>query len=109
MTRILLLDSNQTHARDLALALKRHRCSVTICASRRDAIIELKRNSAGFDVVILDLSANRPEDWATFDQIQKLTWMSVPTPMIVCFSTIYRGPKMNLEVERRGARFVYER
>ncbi len=107
MPRILLLDPDTTHARALALALERHRYSVAICSAKRDALNELKRDHACFDVMILDLSANRPEEWAVLDEIRQLSGLSVA---VLCLSEIYRGPRMKLEVERKGARLVvYDR
>jgi hypothetical protein len=59
--------------------------------------------------VILDLSADSPEDWHALDQFRGLTGMNLPTPVILCVSRVYRGPRMRLEAERKGARFLYER
>jgi CheY-like chemotaxis protein len=108
MARILIIDSNEGNAKALALALERHRYSVTVCTEGRDVIDVLKRDRAGFDAIVLDLTANRPEDWATFDHIRKIAWVIPHTPRIVCFSTVNRGPQMKLKVERKGGRFTYE-
>lgn len=109
MERVLLIDSDEDHARTLALFLERHRYAVTVSTSKGNAFRPLERNCEEFDVVILDMSANRPQDWRTFDQIRTLPRMTTVRPMILCLSRVYRGPGMKLEIERKGARLVYER
>ena len=83
--------------------------SARVLANHRDATTVLKNRNEEFDVLILDLSANRPDDWQTLDQICRLTATKMPPQMILCFSTVFRGARMKLEVERRGARLVYVR
>lgn len=109
MERVLLIDSDEDHARALALFLERHRYAVTVCTSQGNAFRPSERNCAEFDVVILDMSANGPNDWKTFDQVRSLPRMTATRPMILCVSRVYRGPGMKLEIERKGARLVYER
>jgi hypothetical protein len=59
--------------------------------------------------VVLDQSANRPEDWEFFDRVRRLTWNIDHHQKILCFSRVNLGPRIRLRVERKGGRLVYER
>jgi CheY-like chemotaxis protein len=107
MARVLVLDSSESNVKTLVLALERRRYSVTVCTTAQDTINELKRGR-GFDVIVIDLTTNRPEDWEAFDELRRIAWVGSHTPGIVCFSTVYRGPQVKLKVERKGGRFTYE-
>jgi hypothetical protein len=80
---------------------------VSICTAKRDAINELNGHPGRFDVLIIDLSGDRPEEWEALDYICGLIGTYAYTPRILCLSMVYRGPRMKLKAERRGARFVY--
>jgi hypothetical protein len=58
---------------------------------------------------VLDMSRNTKEDWAILSRLSKFRLLHAPGPMILCIATIYRGPDMELKVERKGARLVYVR
>lgn len=103
------MDSNENHAEMLTRSLERHGHSVTRCRTDRDLLRYLAKHGERFEVVILDLSANRPGDWKALDQIRRLCAMHVTRPTVLCISRTYRGPRTKLDVERRGARLVYER
>lgn len=109
MAHILLLDPDEEHARALAAELKRYGHSVAIYADMQVILNDMKRDTVEVDVVIVDLTSDRPEVWEALDQIWRLTWKRAETLMVLCISRVYRGPRMKLEVERRGARMVYER
>jgi CheY-like chemotaxis protein len=107
MLRVLLVNSSKNDAEELAVALERHGYSVAACSGKHDAVNQLKWDRRGFDAVIVDLTANRPEDWSAFDEIRRIAWAIAHTTRIVCFSTVNRGAQMRLKVERKGGRFVY--
>ena len=109
MAKVLLIGSDEQRATALARVMEQQQHFVTVCAERRPALEELKANGGGFDVVILDLSADRREDWRVLDQICGRVAVKTSAPAILCYSLVYRGPRMRLEAERRGARFIYER
>ena len=109
MAQVLLLDPDEAHARMLAADLKRYGHFVAICTEAQVALSDMKRQTAEIDVVIVDLSSDRIEAWDALDEILRLNWENAVPPMILCVSRVYRGPRMKLAVERRGARLVYER
>jgi PleD family two-component response regulator len=106
-TRILLLDHDQTQA--LTLALQQRNFQVTHCTAKHEILRELRSNPSGFDVVMLDFSFNRPEDWELFDSVRRLLWKTDHLAMILCFSRVYLGPRVRLQIERKGGRLVYVR
>jgi DNA-binding response OmpR family regulator len=72
MPRILVFDQDVAHAEALAIELKRHNHSITACTTYEELRTELDNARPGFDIVILDVSHNRPEDWNTLDRIRRL-------------------------------------
>lgn len=109
MARVLLItDSDESHAKAVVSALESRSHRVTVLAKRRDILNHLGAKLAQFSVVILELS-NRPEDWGLLDEVRKLTVACVPKPGILCLSKNNLGPRVKLQVERKGARIVYER
>jgi CheY-like chemotaxis protein len=108
MARILLLDSEPLRARELTQHLERRQHIVVVCATKRQLFETLKRHHKDFDIILLDLTADRSEDWTMLDQIHCIVCMDTSAPMILCVAEVYRGPDMKLKAERKGARFVYE-
>lgn len=109
MGRVLLIDSNESHARALRLFLERQHYSVTTCWRKIDAITELKRNAGDFDFLIIDLTADSREDWEILNRACKVKGPDGTRPGLVCTCRGYRGPGMRIQVERLGGRLVYER
>lgn len=105
--RVLLIESDEQSALALASAMKQQRHIVTVCPIRRLAIEAMSIDGGDFDVVLLDLSLDRREDWEILDQLcRRIAGKSLP-PEILCFSRVYRGTRMRLEAQRKGARFIY--
>jgi DNA-binding NtrC family response regulator len=107
MARIILIDSDESHAKTVASALARRDHQLTVYANARDLFRRLSDEHIQFTVVILNFS-NRPEDWDSLDKLRKLTLMCVPRPGILCLSRSKWGTDVRLQVERKGARLVYE-
>jgi len=104
--QILVIDPIEDRAAMLARALQQRKHSVTVWISSQ-APADLGRVEKNVDVVIVDLSRNRPSDWHNLDQIMTAVSAHSPRPMVLCLSDVYRGPAMKLEVERRGGRFTW--
>lgn len=68
MPRIVIFDRDVAHAEALVMALRRHNHSITSCRTHEELLAELDR--ARFDIVILDISSNRPQDWIILDQLR---------------------------------------
>jgi ActR/RegA family two-component response regulator len=107
MARLLLIDFDEQFSSTLASAMKQHRHLITVCATSRRAIEAINLDGGNFEVVLLDLSLDRREDWEILDHLCKRIAGKTIAPAILCFSRIYRGVRMRLEARRRGARFIY--
>lgn len=107
MARILLLGPDESSAKVLALFLERRRHQVTVHRELQSAGDSPTRDLDNFDVLVVDMTANRPEDWNTLDRLRVET--AAWNPGILCLSRVYRGPRFQLDIERRGARLVYVR
>src|SRR5580704_17356594 len=106
MARILLFDPDENHAKTVVSALEGSGHKVSVCASKHEAFNRVR--IAQFNVIILDFS-NRPEDWDFLGRVCSWTVASVPKPGILCLARSNWGPGVKLQVERKGARLVYER
>ncbi len=109
MAKVLLLDSDEGHAKELARWLEQHKHSVAVYSPNRDGLNKLRADDVDFDIVILYMSVDRRADWEILDQIRRIGEGRGPGPMILCASRTYRGPQIELEIEKKGARLVYER
>jgi DNA-binding NtrC family response regulator len=107
MAAILLIDVRETISSELAQFLRSRRHSVSVCLTARGAIKDLRANRASYEVIILNMSHNHATDWKTFEQIHQFLQFNPTAPPILCLSTVYWGPEMQLAIEHKGARFVY--
>ena len=103
----MLLVSDTRYARELVSVLQTLHHPVTVLSIEPGEIASLERQLDRFDIVILDLSRDRPEDWDTLDLVHQFKVMHAPQTMILCFSVVYRGASTKRRAERKGARFVY--
>lgn len=109
MARILLIDSDEPHANALSRAIERRGHEVSVLQKWMNVGALLGRSLASCDVVVLDCSANRVEDWAALHAIAKWTATHVPRPQVLCLSRVQKEPAVRIEIERHGARFLHER
>lgn len=107
MASLLLIDSDSKICRELTVFLQRWKHRVAVQSNEAAAAAELIRNGRDYDIVLIDMSRNRPQDWAILNRIQKLHLGNSWTHKTLCFSTAYWGPAMQLAIERLGARLVY--
>ena len=106
MARVLLLDSDESNARELSVYLEGQQFSVKVCSDSKDAVDVLKRDQNDFEVLILDISRNRREDWEALDSLRRLTKPGIPGPGILCLAGPDNGPHVILKAESKGARCV---
>ena len=106
MAKILLLGSEPADTKRLLPRLRLHGYSVTECAASLDALSSFAKSTTDFDVVLVDVTRDRPENWELLDALCALRIGVSAPPAIICTSRTYRGPRVRLEVERRGARLV---
>jgi DNA-binding NtrC family response regulator len=108
MARILLFDPDENHAKTVVSALESTGHKLTLCRGREEAFNQFSARLAEFNVIILDFS-NRPEDWDLLNKLHGLTVKCVPKPGILCLARSNWGSGVKLQVERKGARLLYER
>jgi DNA-binding response OmpR family regulator len=110
MPRVLLIDSDQQHAERVREQLGFHAVEVEVIPDPRQAVAQLKRDSADYAVVILNVSS-AALPWAdTLAKLQEscLQPGAYPPPLFLCTSDTKRPPEFELRIERMGARYVYE-
>lgn len=107
MAAILLIDARETISSELVQFLRSRRHSVSLCPTAGGAIEDLRANPAGCDVIILNMSHNHAKDWRALEHIYHFLQFNPTAPPILCLSTVYWGPRMQLAIERKGARFVF--
>jgi len=106
MANVLLIGADESLAAELTAFLAR-RHEVRMYPNAREAIAEFRVNPAKYDLIALNMSRNRKEDWKAFEDVRGFVQCLTGTPKILCFSTAYWGPGMQLAVERKGGRLVY--
>ena len=109
MTKVMLLDEHREDATPLALALDVAGYAVRVTKTAEELLALLETPQSDIEIVIVRSSLSRPEDWNLLDHLCRLSGSDTPAPAILYVAPAYRGPRIRLEVERRGARLVYER
>jgi DNA-binding response OmpR family regulator len=61
------------------------------------------------DLIILDASGNDPLVHDQLGEVRRYRAQHGHRPTVLCVSRVYRGPQVELELERKGARVVYVR
>lgn len=107
MARVLTLDFDGRQGTTLTSVLERHHHHARVATTVHDALLELTKMDPPYDVVIFDLSRNRPSDWQNLDHVLTVTVQNPGGPMVLCVSDVYHGPAIKLEAERKGARLVW--
>lgn len=107
VANILFIDGDEALTSDVKNRLSASQHRVTTRLSASEAIAELRARHGGYEVIALNLSRNRAEDWKALDHLRETVSLMNAQPRIVCFSVAYHGPEMQLAVERMGGRFVY--
>ena len=111
MFSVLLVDDDGDHAKELGRALTRRGVAVLRAANSRETIARLRNRAHVCDIVILCL-ADRKRPWlAVFHDLLQASREAgfSETPRFLCVSRIQFGSEFQLQIERMGARYVYER
>ena len=107
--RILLLNFDEASEGRLTEIFRQKGYRVSTYAREEPLAEHLSKRSDDVDLIVLDASGN---DRAIHDQLGEIRRYRVQhghRPMVLCVSRIYRGPQVELELERKGARVVYVR
>jgi ActR/RegA family two-component response regulator len=111
MPKVLLIDRDAVHAERVSRMLQYHALDVGTCADPQLAILLLRRTSCEYDVVIINVSDQTVPWVSMLAKLQEACFLSngYPSPMFLCTSTVSRSPEFQLQIERRGARYVVAR
>lgn len=108
MKNILLLSRHDGYAQALAARLRNAQCSVESATDMKWLLWALRHSEEQVDVVILDVDALGP-DLQWLDAINKILRGQPNLTPVICVSRSYRGPYLQLQIERKGARLAYVR
>jgi len=105
MARILLIKFEEATAQRLAAVfeVRRHRVRTYDGPFAPYESLEAE----GQDLIVLDVSADDADVTKCLTELQRYRAAHGPRPMILCASRVYRGPRFELDLEKRGARLVY--
>jgi len=111
VTKYLLIDEDDNHAGCLASRLSRPETRIERVVSANEAMTRLRGAAGGYDLVIVNVSGNY-EPWVPI--LRKLLEASRQPalgtmPAFLCVSTARRSPEFELQLERMGLRYVFER
>jgi hypothetical protein len=107
MANILLVNFDEERALRLAAFLRTERYEVRINLEAEKFPQMLKRHVCEIDLVILDASHREKYVRYLLTEIASYRARNGPRPMVLCISRVYRGPRFQLDLERKGARLVY--
>jgi hypothetical protein len=107
----LVIDADAPHAEKLIRRLGSRNLRIDLVRSTTEAISKLRYPVSPYELVIVNTSdASHP--WlAILDRLQEVCRQpgSHSKPLFLCVSNRQRDPHFELEIERRGARYAYER
>lgn len=107
MANILLIDTDEVLCEELTKRFGPRNHNVTACHGVSEAVSKFLFERTCYDVIALNMSRNRQEDWKAFEEVCAFLQLRQEGPRFLCFSTVYWGPQMQLAIERKGGRFVY--
>ena len=110
MTRVLLIDENADHAQQLGLVLAQRGLTVVRAADIEESIRNLRKPGLIYDLVIL-IMADRSRPWLkVLHKFQQACLQAafLETPLFLCVAKLQFGPEFQLQIEQRGARYVFE-
>jgi len=107
MATIFLANFGEENGGRLAAFLRAQRHE-TYMARDEHSFVEMKRRSGlSPDLVIMDASAHEDRVRRLANELGKYRIQHGPKPMILCISRVYRGPRFEIELERKGIRLLY--
>jgi hypothetical protein len=107
MATMLLIGFNEALKRELSGFLQARRHNVLICTDDQPLAHMLRIHGEDIDTAIVDVSLADTAWREALAEITRYRNKHGVRPGILCVSTVYRGPRFELEIERKGARLVY--
>jgi hypothetical protein len=111
MYKTLLIDADSVHADRVIDRLARQELRVELVSDFARAESVLRSPASSFELVIVNVS-DRAQAWIPIlGNLQRACRESgrPSLPLFLCVSTRRREPLFELEIERKGARYVFER
>jgi hypothetical protein len=109
IVNVTLWDPDKLHRDRLTQALQAAGHRVLLVETDFDSSHSLAPDMPLGNILIIDVSHFAQVATRKLRSLcENLRYSSAPT-LILCFSTIYRGPRFELEIERLGVRFIYAR
>jgi DNA-binding response OmpR family regulator len=110
MSKVLLVDTDQTHAERIRGSLVFRAREVDVLPDPEQATTRLRRTSTDYEVVILNVSNGFMPWISILAKLQAACFQSgiYPSPLFLCTSTTKQSFEFELRIERMGARYVYE-
>ena len=108
MYRLLLIDPDAAHAEQLTAYLCRRGLAVTTTASIQVAAEELRRRTLRYHFVVV-IPSGLPEHWLTVLRRLRRACRSTHLfhrPLFLFVSNRRCHPRLRLQIERMGARYV---
>lgn len=111
MYEALLIDDDQVHAMQMVRRLDRRNLRARIIRDMGPAASVLRSSSTPFRIVIVNVSDEAQPWLKNLEDLQDAACIAgrFSPPQFLCVSTRQYEPRFELEVERHGARYVFER
>ncbi len=107
MARMLLVGFADVIAADIAAVLQRQGHKTEIYEGEAPLTKVLAHTEPQPDLVLIDVSRDDRQTWDRLVELCHFRDQYGPAPMLVGVSIVKRGPRFELEIERKGARLVY--
>jgi DNA-binding response OmpR family regulator len=109
MSRVLLVSDDQPYSLELTKELQNYGHLVVCCTGWQSASQIIRQHyDDPFDIVILDARRNAWKAVRWLRNLNHFSRMSGQSLFAICIATPYFDPPLELEIERCGARVVYE-
>ena len=109
VARILLVKFDDESAARLAGVLRSRSHCVTVLSAKHRVGQTLGRCLSELDLVILDASLDDRDTWRIVAEVTRHRAERGLRPMLLCATRVYRGPRFELELERKKARLIHVR
>jgi hypothetical protein len=107
----LVIDADSAHAENLIRRLQSRKLRMELVPSSAEATQRLCYHTPGYDLVILNVSDVAQPWLRILDGLQETCRQAGghSKPLFLCVSNRQHDPHFELEIERRGGRYAYER
>jgi hypothetical protein len=107
--RILLVNFDKTSEERLTEIFRQKGHYTSIYRRVEPLAAHVSKAGQDIDLVVFDVSGNDRETLKQLGDMRRYRAQHGHRPMVLCVFRVYRGPRFELELERKGARVVYVR